>query len=203
MKGKSRLLNSTAPMSHRAVPSLLPSTFRGKPRWSVCKSAPGLSRQPLGLPASIAGLPATRACVWVGPPLFFKGPRICASETLGTISVGPGVKPVTPALPLVPNKLKLFAVTMSRFSISGAKGAWLPAIKLLLSVSIPCRNNRIVAVLGVRYATARLARLPEMVLFADRKVRCRRIALVLTPPPPRIGRIAGDGAVRNGEGADY
>ena len=28
------------------------------------------------------------------------------------MSVGPGVKPVTPALPLVPNKLKLFAVTM-------------------------------------------------------------------------------------------
>ena len=27
------------------------------------------------------------------------------------MSVGPGVKPVTPALPLVPNKLKLFAVT--------------------------------------------------------------------------------------------
>ena len=26
------------------------------------------------------------------------------------MSVGPGVKPVTPALPLVPNKLKLFAV---------------------------------------------------------------------------------------------
>ena len=28
------------------------------------------------------------------------------------MSVGPGVKPVTPALPLEPNKLKLFAVTM-------------------------------------------------------------------------------------------
>ena len=34
------------------------------------------------------------------------------SETLGTMSVGPGVKPVTPALPLAPNKLKLLAVTM-------------------------------------------------------------------------------------------
>ena len=48
----------------------------------------------------------------VGPPLLFKGARICASDTLGTMSVGPGVKPVTPALPLAPNKLKLFAVTM-------------------------------------------------------------------------------------------
>ena len=86
-------------MSHLAVPSLLPSDGRAKPRWSVGKSVPALSRQPPGSPASIAGLPATRAWVWVGPPLFFKGPRICASETLGTMSVGPGVKPVTPALP--------------------------------------------------------------------------------------------------------
>ena len=128
-------------MSHRAVPSLLPSTFRGKPRWSVCKSAPELSWQPLGLPASIAGLPATRARVWVGPPLFFRGPRICASETLGTMSVGPGVKPVTPALPLAPNRLKLLALTMllASFSISGATAAWLPAIKLLLRVRVPGR----------------------------------------------------------------
>ena len=66
----------------------------------------------VGLPASMAGLPATRAWVWVGPPLFCRGPRIFASETLGTMSVGPGVKPVTPALPLAPNKLKLFAVTI-------------------------------------------------------------------------------------------
>ena len=99
-------------MSHLAVPSLLPSSNRRKPRWSVGKSMPALSRHPLGLPASIAGLPATRAWVSVGPPLLFKGARICASDTLGTMSVGPGVKPVTPALPFVPNKLKLFAVTM-------------------------------------------------------------------------------------------
>ena len=99
-------------MSHLAVPSLLPSATRKKPRWSVGKSIPALSRQPFGLPASIAGLPATRAWVSVGPPLLFKGARICTSDTLGTMSVGPGVKPVTPALPLVPNKLKLFALTM-------------------------------------------------------------------------------------------
>ncbi len=34
------------------------------------------------------------------------------------MSVGPGVKPVTPALPLVPNKLKLFALTMLLASFS-------------------------------------------------------------------------------------
>src|SRR5262245_45317903 len=102
---------STAPMSQRAVPSLLPSTWRGKPRWSVSKSAPELSRQPPGLPASMAGLPATRVCVWVGPPLFFRERRICATETRGTTSVGPGEKPVTPALPSEPNRLKLLALT--------------------------------------------------------------------------------------------
>ena len=44
--------------------------------------------------------------------MFCKGPRIFASGTLGTMSVGPGVKPVTPALPLEPNRLKLFAVKL-------------------------------------------------------------------------------------------
>ena len=30
------------------------------------------------------------------------------------MSVGPGVKPLTPALPFAPNKLKLFALTTAR-----------------------------------------------------------------------------------------
>ena len=38
--------NSTAPMSHRAVPSLLPSTWRAKPRWSVLSSALNCRRIP-------------------------------------------------------------------------------------------------------------------------------------------------------------
>ena len=52
---------STEPMSQTAVVSPLPSLGRVTPRWSVLGG--GQLR-----PASIAGLPATRMCVSVGPP---------------------------------------------------------------------------------------------------------------------------------------
>ena len=56
-------------MSTIATPSPLPSFLRGKPapRWSVGGTL-ALS------PASMAGLPASRAWVLVGPPLFASGP---------------------------------------------------------------------------------------------------------------------------------
>jgi hypothetical protein len=54
--------NSKAPMSQAAVPSLLPSTTRGLPRWSVARGSPVASRQ-TAPPASMAGLPRTKA--WV------------------------------------------------------------------------------------------------------------------------------------------
>jgi len=41
------------------------------------------------------------------------------------MSVGPGAKPLAPAWLIAPNKLKLLAVTMLVFSISGATAAWL------------------------------------------------------------------------------
>ena len=40
------------------------------------------------------------------------GSRIALSGTVGTTSVGPGVKPDTPALPSWPKRLKLSAVTV-------------------------------------------------------------------------------------------
>src|SRR3972149_5707597 len=43
---------------------------RATPRWSVAGG--GQSE----LPASMAGLPARRAWVWVGPPLFARGPSM-------------------------------------------------------------------------------------------------------------------------------
>ena len=55
---------SYAPMSQVAVASPSPSNGRAAPRWSVA----GGGQSPL--PASIAGLPASRACVKVGPPLL-------------------------------------------------------------------------------------------------------------------------------------
>src|SRR5439155_21469419 len=58
---------SNAPISQTAIPSPSPSTGRATPRWSVAGQA-ALS------PASIAGLPGSRACVLVGPPLSANGP---------------------------------------------------------------------------------------------------------------------------------
>ena len=64
-----RTYRSNAPMSTTAMPLPLPSFLRGKPkpRWSV-GGTPALS------PASMAGLPASRAWVLVGPPLLASGP---------------------------------------------------------------------------------------------------------------------------------
>ena len=57
--------STSAPRNSKAPMSL--ARARGKPRWSAAGAAPSS-------PASIAGLPAVRACVWVGPPLFASGP---------------------------------------------------------------------------------------------------------------------------------
>ena len=55
----------------KAPMSTVPLTFRGKPvpRWSVVRGLPSGSTARVTLPALMAGLPARRAMVWVGPPL--------------------------------------------------------------------------------------------------------------------------------------
>src|SRR5262249_10564878 len=58
---------STAPMSHTAVPSPLPSSGRGVPGGSVAGGGQLV-------PASIAGLPGSSRWVCVGPPLSASGP---------------------------------------------------------------------------------------------------------------------------------
>ena len=78
------------------------------------RGSPWASRQ-TGPPASMAGLPGTRAWVWVGPPLSASvGSRMSGSRTPagGTTSVGPGLKPTTPALPSTPKRLWLSATTV-------------------------------------------------------------------------------------------
>src|SRR5437870_471184 len=64
--------SSYAPISHVAMPSPLPSSGRGKPRWSVAGGGQSFP------PASIAGLPGKSAWVGVGPPLSCSGPS-CGS----------------------------------------------------------------------------------------------------------------------------
>lgn len=63
---------SYAPRSQTAVPSELPSMGRIIPRWS--RLFTGELWQMLLSPASMAGLPESRACVKVGPPLSASGP---------------------------------------------------------------------------------------------------------------------------------
>src|SRR4051812_27675646 len=57
---------SNTPISTIWLPLASPSRKRGAPRWSVA-GAPAL------LPRSMALLPASRAWVWVGPPLKASG----------------------------------------------------------------------------------------------------------------------------------
>ena len=49
------------------------------PRWSV----PGLAESSA---ASIAGLPASSACVWVGPPLSASGPMPADPEMMSLVA---------------------------------------------------------------------------------------------------------------------
>src|SRR5262249_51100602 len=56
-------------MSQTAVPLPSPSCGRAVPRWSV-------GGHPTESPASMAGLPASRACVEGGPPLCCSGPSL-------------------------------------------------------------------------------------------------------------------------------
>lgn len=51
-------------------PPMSPGSERGMPRWLVVKRLPCPSVQPVGLPASIAGLPESKGIVCVGPPLY-------------------------------------------------------------------------------------------------------------------------------------
>src|SRR5262249_10215936 len=66
---------SKAPMAGTASPFPSPSRGRSPPRWSVA-GAPVLS------PRSMAGLPASRACVLVGPPLLASSPSCGSSGSL-------------------------------------------------------------------------------------------------------------------------
>ena len=52
------------PLDSKAPMSTTPLTMRERPRWSVVTPA-GMRAL---LPASMAGLPGSRAIVWVGPP---------------------------------------------------------------------------------------------------------------------------------------
>src|SRR5450759_5736006 len=58
------LSSSNAPMSYRGP------CGRGTPRWSV----EGALFEPLNVTPSMAGLPVSRAKVWVGPPLSASAP---------------------------------------------------------------------------------------------------------------------------------
>ena len=69
--------NSKAPMSHSGTWSSSPSTGRRNPRWSVRGGGQRRATQ------STAGLPATRAWVFVGPPFDTKVVSRMAASAVG------------------------------------------------------------------------------------------------------------------------
>ena len=79
------------------------STVREKPRWSVVNEPV----RPLLVPLSMAGLPWSRATVWVGPPLLRKplgsSCGLSGEAIVPFLSVA-AVKPVLPSF--LPMKLK-------------------------------------------------------------------------------------------------
>src|SRR5262245_56930248 len=115
-----RWLTSKAPMSGWAS--------REKPRWSVA-GAPAL------LPASMAGLPASRAFVWVGPPLSPSEPSFGSSfaPPVPVRSVPP--KPVEPSVSpirLVPCEVKVPSTSSLAVVV-----LVLPAMMVFLTLTVP------------------------------------------------------------------
>ena len=65
------------PLSKAPISTAAPSMRRAR-RWSLVSPA-GTSELS---PASMAGLPGSRAMVWVGPPLYASTPRLGATPTM-------------------------------------------------------------------------------------------------------------------------
>src|SRR5262249_60030483 len=78
---------SNAPMSQRATPSQLPSTGRDFPRSSVVIGMLASSLQPLGLPASPAGLDGVSASVSGPLEPFAMSPMGSRPALIGFIAV--------------------------------------------------------------------------------------------------------------------
>ena len=81
-KSRSGNTYSYAPISQR------PAWGRAIPRWSV-------DGQPLFVPALMAGLPGSSACVGVGPPLFCSGPSNGLVFVRSPLAFSPQVLPLS------------------------------------------------------------------------------------------------------------
>ena len=132
-------------MSQVAAPSPSPSRGRAMPRWSN-------GGQLELLPASIAGLPANRAWVSVGPPLFASGPSLGSVLLRSPDPVKPHVDPLSRLLPcdvIVPAQFPLTELFATMVCLSSAElpasfqipppanGAEFPLSVTLLSVAVP------------------------------------------------------------------
>ena len=134
---------STAPISQ--VKLIAPWTGRTTPRWSVASQAPLPLPAVAGLPASIAGLPARRVKVKVGPPLFVSGPRFAF---IGIV-LEPSLSPM-PALILQPVVLpiRLWPPEVRTPSQSGRlklPEVLFPEIMLFARLTVPPFDSRPVA----------------------------------------------------------
>jgi hypothetical protein len=112
------LANSYAPMS---------GLLRGTPRWSA-----GVTPLP---PALIAGLPASRACVRVGPPLFASGPSNGLTLVL-SLPRGAKPQPVRSAIRLFPCEIGL-PLQSGDAPTPGAEKSLLPAMIVFLRLIVP------------------------------------------------------------------
>ena len=118
------------------------------------------------------------------------------TETVGTISVGPGEKPTTPALPLWPKRLKLLAcdgaAAVRTRKVERFRAYW----RFVTGDETPTQGERAIAVgHAAAFGVSRIAR--------DGAVRKGEDAIVYHAAAwPGGGRIARNGGVREGEGVN-
>ena len=119
--------------------STVPPTMRGKPgpRWSVARGSPVLGSTARALlPALMAGLPASRAMVWVGPPLSARVPR----PGLATPTWLPLVPLARPPEPPVP--IRLYALAEDTEPAMSSAGAPLPVPLVFRATMVLSRVTR-------------------------------------------------------------
>src|SRR6185369_9174604 len=128
-------ISSNAPMSHTTPPRPSPSKWRGSPRWSVISATGGVEKSvhPAGGPASIAGLPATRAIVDVTPPL---SPIGASPGSTGDADV-PTWSPVDAAnVQPAPLPSRLWPCEVTVETQSGPVGAMFPAMTEFFTMTL-------------------------------------------------------------------
>lgn len=184
-------------MSIRAVPSSRLSTSLGNPRWSVVSGGAKAPGSKSGSPASIAGLPKTKAWVIVGPPLSVSVVWRIVAASIAPAPPLPTMLPLTPCASPPEDDASLIRLKeLTDSSVPAMSSAILAAPRTLPARIVPWSEivpppRLIPPPLPVPFSFAS-ARFPTNVLWLTESVPELDI-----PPPTGSRLVAGERAIHH------